>query len=346
MSKKIMLYILLTILLLLVFSPLLIFKEGAKNKKKKKNNNNNVPVVVPVATGTAGAALVTTGATGPAETCISPTLCSAYISQNPSANTSGGPTGANVSQSGTDIDTSYSYMNFIKTPSEMNMSGKGTLETLENDINGLLSYVTLLVEGKSNASKSSKPLGNKFFAKTLGKCNDIKTSTPQTRYLYINNVPSGNISFGTDSAKTDLKGLIPGMLGNLDVLNPDNIASAFLTQGVPDCMEITMETIDSNNISSKATHFVTLADVSLLDPCSFPANEKNKRFNPQTNKICEKEGFSNIYSKSSVENSSKSNSNNIIIDNMETDYIAQLFLSSFGLFGIYMLYKTLHKIKS
>jgi hypothetical protein len=334
MSKKIILYILLAILLLLLFSPLLIFKEGVVNMSTD---------LLAVSSDTIN---VARGATSADQTCISPNLCSAYISQNPSANTSGGPTGADVSQSGTDIDTSYSYMNFIKTPSEMNMSDKGTLETLENDINGLLSYVSLLVEGTSSASKSSKPLGNKFFAKTLGKCNDIKTSTPQDRYLYINNVPSGNIPFATDGGvRTDLKGLIPGMMGNLDVLNPNNIASAFLTQSVPDCMEITMETIDTNNISSKATHFVTLADVSLLDPCSFPADAKNNRFNPQTNKVCKKEGFSNIYSKSSAENSSNSNSKNIIIDNIETDYIAQLFLSSFGLFGIYILYKTLHKIK-
>ena len=54
----------------------------------------------------------------------------------------------------------------------------------------------MLVTGKGRASKTGKPLGNKFFLKTGGQCNPIdKKGNTVDRYLYINNVPDGSIPF-------------------------------------------------------------------------------------------------------------------------------------------------------
>jgi len=198
-----------------------------------------------------------------------------------------GVTGANSSTAiaGADIgtDSAYSYLSFIKTPAELQMSDNGTLDTLEKDINGLTSYVELLVEGTSNASKSNGPLGNKFFVKTLGTCKSVgpkDKDTEQTRYFYVNNVPLGKNPIPGSNYK-DYRGLIPGMLENVDSINPEKIASAFLTNLVPDCMEITLDTINSSGTLGSASHYVSLADIAELDPCLFP-----DRVNPQTNAKC------------------------------------------------------------
>lgn len=57
----------------------------------------------------------------------------------------------------------YPYYKNIKTPTQLGMSSNGTLSALGNDINGLINYVSVLVEGNSKASATGRPLGNKFF---------------------------------------------------------------------------------------------------------------------------------------------------------------------------------------
>ena len=43
----------------------------------------------------------------------------------------------------------YPYFKYIKTPKQIGMSDKGDLKTLGKDIDGLISYVEVLVSGKS-----------------------------------------------------------------------------------------------------------------------------------------------------------------------------------------------------
>jgi hypothetical protein len=64
------------------------------------------------------------------------------------------------------LGDSYPYYKYVLTPSELGMSDKGNLKTLGKDVDGLISYTALLVEGNSKASATGKPLGNKFFLKT------------------------------------------------------------------------------------------------------------------------------------------------------------------------------------
>ena len=63
----------------------------------------------------------------------------------------------------------YPYYEYIKDPSAIGMSDKGSLRQMGKNIDGLIAYVNLLVTGKSKASATGKPLGNKFFLKTGGK---------------------------------------------------------------------------------------------------------------------------------------------------------------------------------
>jgi hypothetical protein len=278
--------------------------------------------------------------------CVASEGCKSYMSKYLST-----PAGVNPASSvNSDVDTSYSYVNFIKTPSEMKISDKGTIETLKRDVEGLAEYAKLLIEGTSGASKAPNkgPLGNKFFVKTMGKCNDINTMDPtkkeKDRYLYINNVPLGNIPMLSSESGTnykDFRGLIPGMMMNMDVLNPSNIAAAFSSTGTPDCQEITMQTINSKNTVSSETNYVTISDISNLDPCLFTPDKQKKRINPVTKEQC-KEGFSTIENSESVADSSSS-IHDAILHDIKTDYIAQTFVVSVSLFGIFLFYKTLYK---
>ena len=65
-----------------------------------------------------------------------------------------------------EVDNNYNYSKYIKTPKEMNIKVGDSLSNVENGVAGIFSYVKLLIEGKSNASKTGKPFGNKYFLKT------------------------------------------------------------------------------------------------------------------------------------------------------------------------------------
>jgi len=231
------------------------------------------------------------------------------------------------------IGPDYPYYKYIRTPSEMGMSGKGSLSQLGKDIDGLINYVELLVSGGGKASATGKPLGNKFFLKTGGKCTDKATGQEVDRHIYINNVPQGNIPFissGVGVNFSEFKGLIPGTISNLNAFNPMEMFQAFLAGSKPDCQELQMETIDIYNNKSTESHFVTLIDIQNMDSCIF-SNKKN----PITGTQCI-ESFANL--------------NNISQYNkcytcykIPKDPISQMYFASFSLLCIYILYGIMEK---
>lgn len=244
------------------------------------------------------------------------------------------------------VGPSYDYWKSIKQPSEMGMSPGFSLDALATNVDGLLSYVEVLVSGTGEASVTGKPLGNKFFLKTTGKCsktslakwkkerdddeawdrayeevenrlgeqrisedeatklknalNEQKKKREESRekdkkivdrWIYVNNIPDGSIPFiasGADGRTfNDLRGLIPGALGNLGALSPVQLFKGFTAGTYPPCSDITLETIDNDNVSRKETHHVALVEMVEMNPCSFPT-----RVNPASGKPCRnKEGF-------------------------------------------------------
>lgn len=181
----------------------------------------------------------------------------------------------------------YPYYKNILTPQQMGMSDKGTINQMTKDISGLIEYTSLLVSGNSKASATGRPLGNKFFLKTGGTCLD-NANVKQDRYIYIDNVPVGNIPFissGLGVNFSEFKGLIPGAMGNLNALNPMGLFNAFTDGAQPKCQAITMETIDLNNKRGTETHYVTSTDIQSMDPCIF-----SNGTNPITKEKC-KETF-------------------------------------------------------
>ena len=190
----------------------------------------------------------------------------------------------------------YPYYKYVKSPSQLGMSSSGSLSALGKDVEGLISYVELLVSGKSPASATGKPLGNKYFLRTGGSCvaqgkggeGGEGEGEKQDRYIYVDNVPAGNVPFissGMGVNFSEFRGLIPGAISNLNAFNPDHIFHAFSAGATPACQPLTMETIDIENRASTETHYVTLADIESMDPCSF----KDKK-NPLTGATC-KEAF-------------------------------------------------------
>ena len=230
------------------------------------------------------------------------------------------------------IGPDYPYYKYIKTPSEIGMSGSGSLSQLGKDIDGLVSYVELLVSGGGKASATGKPLGNKFFLKTGGKCKDTFSQQDVDRYIYINNVPTGNIPFlssGMGVNFSEFKGLIPGTISNLNAFNPMEMFQSFLAGSKPDCQELKMETIDIYNNKSTESHFVTLIDIQNMDPCVF-----SDKTNPVTKTKC-RETFTNLKQTGETEC--------YTCYKIPKDPITQVYFASVGLLGILIFYKLLLK---
>ena len=232
---------------------------------------------------------------------------------------------------------SYPYYKNIRTPSEIGMGTDAS--KLGDDINGLIAYTSVLVTGKSKASATGGPLGNKFFMKTGAKCvacsdknscnncANNPSSCPQTdRYIYVDNVPDGNIPFissGLGVNFTDFEGLIPGAMGNLSALNPFGILGAFTSGSTPPCMQISMETIDNNNNRTTQSNYVTVGDISSMDPCIFQG------------------GKGNPYSGVACRNAFQSNDNSPV--NYTNDITEQIYFACLSAMGIYILFCLMKK---
>ena len=246
-------------------------------------------------------------------------------------------------------DTDYQYAKYILGPKKMKMGTSWT--DITNNFHGLGSYVQLLVEGDGSAVASSangRPLGNKYFLRTAGKCKAVdKDGQEVDRYSFISNIPDGDIPFlsgaiGADF--TELEGLIPGMLSNLNVLDPHKIFTAFGEPSTPDCKEIKMETVDVDNNVDHKTRYVSLDDIGMINPCLFPDKK-----NPQTNKECV-EAFSNMSSASEPEYDGEhiKEVNNIFKTSpfeIEDPLRKVYFLGLAGL-GTYLVYKLACKCKN
>jgi hypothetical protein len=203
------------------------------------------------------------------------------------------------------LGPTYPYWKNIKTPSQLGMSDNGSLSTLARDIDGLVQYVEVLVTGDSNASATGRPLGNKFFLKTGGKCLDVNScsdpSKPSSdtcnavdRYIYVDNVPNGNIPFissGLGVNFSEFRGLIPGTVSNLNALNPYTILQSFMAGSQPPCKEVTLQTITTDNQVGSATHFVTTVDIDNMNA----VNNRTEAFENEVSPSLPEDPFVQIY---------------------------------------------------
>ena len=228
------------------------------------------------------------------------------------------------------IGGDYPYQDNIRSPSNLRMNDTGTIQQLGRNIERIKEYVYLLTSGKSKASATGGPLGNKYFLKTGATCKAVDTCVPDEsgvakcdetdRYIYINNVPDGKIGMG--------RGLIPGAIEKVSILNPSGIFRAFKDSSKPECQRITMQVIDNKNNSKPYSNYVTLGDIKDIDPCWFNTPEYNKT-NPITKEKC-KEKFQNPVG-----------ANAEVF--MPDDTIDQLYFAGLAGIGIYIFYRIMEK---
>ena len=154
------------------------------------------------------------------------------------------------------IDPAYPYTAMIRPPTDqlMEFSERGTKSALANNIRGIISYVGAMTYGNTRASNvvspngSFLPLGGKNFMKTLLKCRDIDTGDTVNRYVYMNNVPTGRIPF-MDGTETNFRGLVPGMVGNLERMSPLNAISRMFESSVPPCKKVRLQVVNDNRLN-------------------------------------------------------------------------------------------------
>jgi len=187
-----------------------------------------------------------------------------------------------------EVDNNYNYSKYIKTPKEMNIKVGDSLSNVENGVAGIFSYVKLLIEGKSNASKTGKPLGNKYFLRTAESCINQNTSKKEKRSLYFDNVPTGNLGIFKDMGEefSEFRGLVPGAIEDVMAIGKIDFFAAFTETGIPKCLPVKLKTIDINNKEGSDTQYVTISDVKEISPCNFIT-----KTHPVTGAVCTRDGF-------------------------------------------------------
>ena len=187
-----------------------------------------------------------------------------------------------------EVDNSYNYSKFIKTPKQMNIKVGDSLSNVENGVAGIFSYVKLLVEGRSNASKTGQPLGNKYFLETSESCINQNTNKKEKRSLYFDNVPTGTLGILKDTGEefSEFRGLVPGAIEDVMAIGKIDFFSVFTETGIPKCLPVKLKTIDINNKEGSDTQFVTVSDIKQISPCNFIS-----RTNPVNGAVCTRQGF-------------------------------------------------------
>ena len=187
-----------------------------------------------------------------------------------------------------EVDNSYNYVKYIRTPKELGITVGDSLSNVENGVAGIFSYVKLLVEGRSRASKTGKPLGNKYFLETEQKCINQTTNQKEKRSLYFDNVPTGTIGILQDTGDdfSEFKGLVPGAIEDVMAIGKIDFFSAFTELGIPKCLPVKLKTIDINNREGSDTQYIAISDIEDISPCNFIS-----RTNPVTNAVCTRQGF-------------------------------------------------------
>lgn len=155
----------------------------------------------------------------------------ASLGKNPVWSSIGaGATGTSLS---TEImGPSYSYVDNIPGPSTLGVGTNGTMSQVYTNTDAITTYVKGMVTGPAT--------GNQYFVNTGGVCVAPDGST-QPRHSYINNVANGadlvpesmrgELSF----LSNDLDGLIPGVLGDIEGLNPVHLFTSLAAESTPAC---------------------------------------------------------------------------------------------------------------
>lgn len=230
------------------------------------------------------------------------------------------------------LGPTYNYAKQIKAPGELGMSSDGNMGALSRDIAGLINYTEVLVSGKTRGQRPNHPLGNRFYLKTGGECKGPNGNI-HTRYLYVNNRPTGSIPFISSMSGQNLpefRGLVPGTIENIGHLNPLAIFGGFMQGSTPKCRKINLPSDDG-----KTGLYVADTDIANLDACLFGG--KNP-VSGETKGGCASDGFQTMNKIMSGKEDSF-----FPVKSLKNNPIANIYNLGFGTLMIYLLYHLMTK---
>lgn len=116
----------------------------------------------------------------------------------------------------------YSYTSNIKTPSNMGVNHSANIFQIPKNINAIKKYTDYLAK--------EPHMGSNYFVKS-GYCGSesVNECKGQPRWMFIRNIPTGNIP--CTNVKTNMKGLIPGLLEDINDINPLEIIMNTMGKG-------------------------------------------------------------------------------------------------------------------
>jgi hypothetical protein len=143
------------------------------------------------------------------------------------------PVWSNLTPGSADIlGPSYSYVDNIPGPSTLGVGTDGTMGQVFTNTGAITEYIKYMITGPA--------MGNQYFVNTGGTCVATDGST-QSRHNYINNIANGadlvpaNMRSEMSFLSDDLNGLIPGILGDVEGLDPVYLMTALAADSTPAC---------------------------------------------------------------------------------------------------------------
>ena len=143
------------------------------------------------------------------------------------------PVWSNLKKGSTDIlGPSYSYLDNIPGPSSLGVGTDGTMSQVFTNTGAITDYIKYMISGPA--------LGNQYYVNTGGSCVAPDGST-QSRYNYINNVANGadlvpqSMRSELSFLSSDLNGLLPGVLEDVEGLDPLYLMSSLAADSTPAC---------------------------------------------------------------------------------------------------------------
>lgn len=146
----------------------------------------------------------------------------------------------------------YDFSATIPGPAKLGVSNRGKLSQISKNAGAVSAYMDIIGSGipstftkklNKKAAKQVRPLGIRHFLPTMKKCEYIQPNgeiSIQQVSDYINNVPTGN-SLGKTIKKNlkdvgmGIQGLGPGIIEDVQKLNPMSLFSAATTLNTPEC---------------------------------------------------------------------------------------------------------------
>jgi hypothetical protein len=223
----------------------------------------------------------------------------------------------------------YNYIGAFYNPRDCGGGGPCMNEeggSIGKNIDGTLNYGNALIYHEpvgttGGVQKTKGVLGNKYVINTGVECN-TETGETVERHIGVNNQPSGNFPILSELVGTGgmPKGLIPGMLSNIERINPIKLLNALTNPETGEdaiCRERTVKEITQ---ASSGANQTTEAKVHMTD----------RDYKEYT------ESFENIYS-----DGNEAPVNNY--SSMPDDILMQLYLSTLTITGMYVVLKIMNK---